>query len=59
MPKKGKALIWPSVKNEDPMEKDGRTMHEAMPITKGNKYAANAWVHMFEYKSEHKKECTG
>lgn len=44
-PKRGRALIWPSVLDEDPDEKDGRTMHQALPVKKGIKYGANAWVH--------------
>jgi hypothetical protein len=31
-PKKGKALLWPSVYNFDPSEKDGRTTHEALSL---------------------------
>jgi hypothetical protein len=27
-PKKGKALLWPSVLSEDLFKKDGRTMHQ-------------------------------
>ena len=29
-PKKGRALLWPSVLENDPMTKDARTMHEAL-----------------------------
>lgn len=37
-PKKGAALIWPSVLDERPHDKDERTMHEAMPVIEGVKY---------------------
>ena len=37
-PKTGNALLWPSVIDEDPEEKDGRTDHEALPVLKGIKY---------------------
>jgi len=37
-PKRGRALIWPSVLNEDPHKKDDRTEHEAMPVLKGEKF---------------------
>lgn len=37
-PKRGNALLWPSVLDEDPEEKDGRTDHEALPVLKGIKY---------------------
>jgi prolyl 4-hydroxylase len=47
-PKRGRALLWPSVLDEDPHMKDRRTMHQALPVTKGSgavKYGANAWIH--------------
>jgi prolyl 4-hydroxylase len=47
-PKHGRALLWPSVLDEDPHMKDRRTMHQALPVTKGSgavKYGANAWIH--------------
>ena len=28
MPKRGRALFWPSVRNDEPNEKDGRTNHQ-------------------------------
>jgi hypothetical protein len=43
-PKKGKALLWPSVLDEDPLQIDYRTRHGALTVTKGVKYGANAWV---------------
>lgn len=43
MPKRGRALFWPSVKDESPMKKDRRTSHEALVVESGMKYGANAW----------------
>ena len=40
--KKGRALIWPSVKDKHPNKKDSWTHHEALPVVKGIKYGANA-----------------
>mmetsp|Transcript_26831 Transcript_26831/g.44727 ORF Transcript_26831/g.44727 Transcript_26831/m.44727 type:complete len:316 (-) Transcript_26831:250-1197(-) len=57
MPKKGKALIWPSVKNEDPHAKDPRTDHQALPVEKGVKYGANAWVHQRDFKEPFARAC--
>jgi len=37
-PKKGNALLWPSVLDKEPETKDGRTDHEALPVIKGIKY---------------------
>ena len=58
-PKRGRALIWPSVKNEDPTQWDPRTFHEAMPVIKGKKYAANHWIHLNDYEGPNRWGCTG
>jgi prolyl 4-hydroxylase len=42
-PKKGRALIWPSVHSDNPEVIDHRTVHEAQSVEKGIKYGANAW----------------
>lgn len=44
-PKKGMALIWPSVRDDDPNEVEDWGWHEAQPVTKGQKFGANAWFH--------------
>lgn len=46
MPKKGRALLWPSVYNAEPMTSDDRTRHQALPVEAGKKFAANGWIHM-------------
>ena len=50
-PKKGKAVIWPATHNERPFVQDPRTHHEALPVTKGTKYAANFWIHNHAFRS--------
>ena len=45
-PQLGRAVIWPNVLNEYPLERDDRTEHEAMPVIKGRKFAANVWIHL-------------
>ena len=57
MPKRGKALIWPSVLNDSPNLKDGRTDHQALPVEAGIKYGANAWVHQKDFKEVFKRSC--
>lgn len=49
MPGKGKALLWPSVLDSEPMGPDERTRHQALPVEQGTKFAANGWIHMFDY----------
>jgi prolyl 4-hydroxylase len=51
MPKQGRALIWPNVLNDDPMKKDRSTEHQALPVKKGIKYGANAWIHQRDFKT--------
>ena len=58
MPKKGRALIWPSVLDSDPSQKDDRTEHQALPVEKGIKYGANAWLHRRDYKTPEKNGCS-
>jgi prolyl 4-hydroxylase len=58
MPKRGRAVIWPSVLDESPWDKDERTMHEALPVEAGRKYGANAWVHLGDFKTASDTFCT-
>ena len=57
-PKKGRAVLWPSVLDSNPMEKDPRTDHEAQNVIAGTKFGANAWLHMFDYVSPQTRGCT-
>ena len=43
-PKLGRAVLWPSVYDHDPYVNDIRSDHQALPVLKGRKYGANAWV---------------
>lgn len=38
MPKLGRALVWPSVRNIEPNKKDWRTTHQALPVESGIKF---------------------
>lgn len=41
-PQRGKAILWPSVLADDPHTKDERTDHEALPVTKGEKFGVSS-----------------
>jgi prolyl 4-hydroxylase len=58
-PKKGRALVWPSVTDEDSESWDKRMYHEAKGVIKGKKYAANHWIHLYDYKGPSLWGCTG
>jgi prolyl 4-hydroxylase len=57
MPKRGRALIWPSVHNQMPHMKDPRTDHQAKTVLAGVKYGANAWFHMRDFKTPNQNHC--
>jgi prolyl 4-hydroxylase len=57
-PVRGRALIWPSTLDEDPDARDARTHHQALPVERGIKYGANAWIHQRDYKTPHATGCT-
>lgn len=58
-PKRGRALVWPSVRNDDPEMWDDRMFHEAQDVIVGTKYAANHWIHLNDYVTPNIWGCTG
>ena len=58
MPKAGKAVFWPATLDAEPFTSDDRTHHEALPVEKGVKYAANFWIHQYDYVAAHHMGCT-
>ena len=50
--------LWPSVLADEPNKIDPRTHHEALPVTKGEKYGANFWIHQYDFKTPHRTGCT-
>ena len=56
-PRKGSAVLWPSVLDEDPMAQDPRTEHTGEVVSKGVKYGANAWIHSEDFQTPHALNC--
>ena len=50
-PKLGRGILWPSVRGSDLTTSDKRTSHEALPVERGVKYAANLWEHLYDFKT--------
>lgn len=48
---KGNAVMWPSVRDADPRTDEPYTNHEAVPVEEGTKYAANVWVHNYDFRT--------
>ena len=46
----GRAVIWPNVLDTDDTDTaDLRTRHQATKVIKGVKYAANKWIHNYNF----------
>jgi hypothetical protein len=58
-PEKGSAILWPSVTDGDLTKVEPLTMHAAMPVKKGRKFAANSWLHLYDYRTPNLWGCTG
>ena len=56
-PVRGSAILWPSVRDDQPMESDARTTHAALAPTEGIKVGANTWLHQFDFKSPSERGC--
>lgn len=71
-PKRGRAIMWPSVlevqhapieingelySTHGEWQKDTRTHHEAREVTSGTKYGANAWVHASNFRDYSDQGC--
>jgi prolyl 4-hydroxylase len=57
-PRRGRAALWPSVLNAFPNQKDARSDHQSLPVLKGVKYGANAWIHMRDFHTPNANGCT-
>ena len=57
-PKKGKALIWANVLDSDPHKEDERVWHQGLTLDKGEKHAANLWIHMRDFRNPIENKCT-
>jgi prolyl 4-hydroxylase len=58
-PKKGRAVLWPSVLDRNPTLTDSRTTHQAKPVIRGIKFAANSWIHLYNFRVPNLWGCTG
>jgi predicted 2-oxoglutarate/Fe(II)-dependent dioxygenase YbiX len=50
-PKLGRAVLWPSVIADDLLTGERKTHHEALAVDRGIKYAANLWMHLYDFKT--------
>jgi len=57
-PKVGRAVLWPSVIDSNPYDKEPTTDHEAQEVIEGLKFGANAWIHLHDYMAAQEIGCT-
>lgn len=57
-PRRGRALLWPSVLDDDPTQRDDRTEHQSVAVRRGTKYASNYWLHMYDFQSAVARGCS-
>lgn len=58
-PRRGSAVLWPSTYSDALETQDPRTIHEALPVIKGVKLAANSWIHLYDFEKSNLWGCTG
>ena len=56
-PKNGMVLLWANVLDSDPHKEDERMWHQALPVVKGVKHAANFWIHMRDSRTPVELKC--
>ena len=61
-PKRGKAIWWADTMEAQPFVSDPRTHHAAEAVVgaagSSEKFAANFWLHQYDYEQAHLKGCT-
>ena len=58
-PKKGRVVLWPSVMLNNYSMAEDWTYHESVAVKDGIKYAANAWIHLNDFRAPMALGCTG
>jgi len=57
--KRGRAILWPSALDEQPLVKDSRTRHQALPVRGGGKHAVNLWYYQRDMWEASRQGCLG
>ena len=59
VPKVGRAVLWANTLDAQPLVKDKRTRHAALPVRTGVKYAANLWYYQRDVHEARRLGCVG
>jgi len=58
-PKKGRAVFWVNVRQDNLRLREDRTKHVAQHVKKGKKYGVNLWIHLYNFHEPFEIGCTG
>jgi hypothetical protein len=56
-PRKGSAVLWPSVLDRDLAREEPKAHHEALPPVSGTKLGVNLWWHLHDFKTPSTRGC--
>ena len=56
-PRRGRAVLWASVKEGDVDQVEPRTRHEARTVVRGAKIGANLWIHQHDWYTPAMRGC--
>jgi prolyl 4-hydroxylase len=56
-PKRGRALLWPNVLDEDPNAEEKRTQHQSLPVNKGVKRITTTYIYQRDFKKPYVRHC--
>ncbi len=56
-PRRGSAVLWPSLMDVNVSLPELLTHHEALPVEEGIKFGANLWIHMYDFRTPSTKGC--
>lgn len=57
-PKRGRALLWSNVLNNDPKDENKKMVHEILPVVKGQMHLAYVSIHLKNWQVENDRGCT-
>lgn len=56
-PRRGSAVLWPSLLDSDVELPELQTHHEALPVEAGVKFGANLWIHQYDFRTPSSRRC--
>lgn len=58
-PKRGSAILWANALDRNLTERDVGAHHESLAVKRGQKFAANTWIHLYDFDTPFRHGCSG